>query len=99
MATNAQYALMAGAAYRSTVARINQFPAPDGWTLVNAHPQDNATGFEAYAFGNAATLADSTEIVIAYAGTNSNSLIDPDWATKEALIYSAIAGVQHRGAP
>ncbi len=44
-------------------------------------------------------LADSTEIVIAYAGTNSNSLIDPDWATKEALIYSAIAGVQHRGAP
>lgn len=55
MATNAQYALMAGAAYRSTVADKNQFPAPDGWTLVDAHPQDNATGFEAYAFGNAAT--------------------------------------------
>ena len=29
-------------------------------------------------------LADSTEIVIAYAGTNSNSLIDPDWATKKS---------------
>jgi len=85
MATTIEYALMAGASYRDTRADINRFPIPSGWNLGSRNPQDNATGFEAAAFGNGTTLATSTEIVISFAGTNPNSLIDPDNAANVKL--------------
>ena len=84
MPSNDPYALMAGAAYASTRAVDNQIPAPEGWYRV-AQRIDDTSGFEAYAFGNAPTLAASTEIVIAYAGTNPNSLLDPDWLANAGL--------------
>jgi hypothetical protein len=46
---------------------------------VVAQRSDDTSGFEAYAFGNAPTVAASTEIIIAYAGTHPNSWLDPDW--------------------
>lgn len=69
MVTTIQYALMAGASYRDTRPDINKFPIPAGWYMVSRNPQDNVSGFEAATFGNGATLATSTEIVISYAGT------------------------------
>ena len=74
MATTIEYALLAGAAYRDTRADINHFPIPSDWRRVSLVPQDNTTGFEASAYENALT----NEIVISYAGTNPNSLLDPD---------------------
>ena len=85
MATTIDYALMAGAAYRDTRADINRFPIPSGWNLISRNPQDDATGFEAATFGNGATIATSTNIVISYAGTNPNSLLDPDNAANVGL--------------
>ncbi len=70
MGTTVEYALMAGASYRDTRGDINKFPIPAGWSMVSRYPQDNTTGFEAAAFGNGLTIADSTEIVISYAGTD-----------------------------
>jgi hypothetical protein len=84
MPSNDPYALMAGAAYASTRAVDNQIPAPEDWYRVDQRI-DDTSGFEAYAFGNAPTLAASTEIVIAYAGTNPNSLLDPDWLANAGL--------------
>lgn len=74
MATTIEYALMAGASYRNTRPDINKFPIPVGWNMVSRNPQDNATGFEAAAFGNGTTIAGSTEIVISFAGTYDNPL-------------------------
>ncbi|MEI8014006.1 MAG: putative Ig domain-containing protein [Nitrospira sp.] len=86
MATTIEYALMAGRAYQITRDLINQFPVPQGW-LELAHvpnnpgfPQFTGTdGFEAVAFKK------GTEIVISYAGTNPNSLLDPDNAANIGL--------------
>jgi hypothetical protein len=69
MATTIEYALMAGASYRDTRPDINKFPIPVGWNMVSRNPQDNATGFEAASFGNGTTIANSSDIVISYAGT------------------------------
>jgi Ca2+-binding RTX toxin-like protein len=49
--------------------------------MVSRSPQDDATGFEAAAFGNGTTLANSTEIVISFAGTYDkplNPFTNPD---------------------
>ena len=62
MATELEYALMAGAAYFSTRAPINQFPVPTGWTQLGTS-LDNSSGFEAVAFQQ------GNNIVISYAGT------------------------------
>ena len=81
MATTIEYALMAGASYRDTRPDINKFPIPAGWNMVSRNPQDNETGFEAATFGNGATLATSTEIVISFAGTYDvplNPFTNPD---------------------
>lgn len=72
MATTLDYALLSGVSYRDTRAEINRFPIPKAWHLVSRNPQDESTGFEASAFGNAETLVGSTEIVISYAGTDSD---------------------------
>ncbi len=68
MATQIEYALMAGASYVSTRPEINRFPVPQGWiTSRHANPQDGS-GFEAISFTN------GTEIVISFAGTYDNPL-------------------------
>jgi Ca2+-binding RTX toxin-like protein len=81
MTTIIDYALMAGASYRDTRPDVNKFPIPTSWNMLSRNPQDDATGFEAAAFGNGTTLAGSTEIVISYAGTYDkpmNPLSNPD---------------------
>jgi hypothetical protein len=89
MPSNDQYASMAGAAYASTRAVDNQIPAPADWYMLDQSPKDNPSGFKAYTFGNASTLAASTEIVIAYAGTHPNSWLDPDWLANAGLATGA----------
>jgi hypothetical protein len=70
-------ALMAGRAYQTTrdPSGINWFPDPAGWTEFAHVPNSTyptTSGFEAVAFQR------GTEIVISFAGTNPNSLLDPD---------------------
>lgn len=63
MVTTIEYALMAGASYRSNRSVENRFPVPDGWTGGLIVPP-TSSGFEATRFikGN--------DIVISYAGTD-----------------------------
>ncbi len=63
MATQLEYALMAGAAYRSTRDPNNRIPSPEnlGWTPIRYETQ--SSGFEAIAFQR------GNEIVISFAGT------------------------------
>lgn len=68
MATAIEYALMSGASYISTRADINKFPVPEGWTESIEDRQKEPGGFEATYFTN------GSEIVISYAGTDSD-----DW--------------------
>lgn len=76
MTTPIEYALMAGAAYISNRALINQFAVPQGW-LEFAHVPNNpdypnftsASGFEAVSFQN---QTNPNEIVISFAGTDGN---------------------------
>jgi len=62
MATELEYALLAGHSYFDTRAEINRFPSPQGWTDLLLH-EAKPSGFEAVAFQR------GTEIVISYAGT------------------------------
>jgi Lipase (class 3) len=75
MITKIEYALMAGAAYKSTRPDANKFPVPQGWisffpvpdkTTASAFTATN--GFEARSFSN------GTNIVISFAGTYDNPL-------------------------
>ena len=79
MATDIEYALMAGASYISTRPDINKFPVPQGWVAVTNPPyfKDDTTGFEAIAFTN------GTEIVISFAGTYEKSAAD--WLANASL--------------
>ena len=63
MASEIEYALMAGVAYRSTRGQINRFPIPQGWNEIPGSHRDLPSGFEAISFTN------GTEIVISFAGT------------------------------
>ncbi len=74
MTTAIEYALMAGASYISNRDSRNQFPIPENWYQVSYAPPE-PSGFEAATFGNAATLATSTEIVISFAGTYPTDLL------------------------
>ncbi|MEW6427017.1 MAG: calcium-binding protein, partial [Thermodesulfobacteriota bacterium] len=65
MATNLEFALMAGRAYQSTRDEINSFPTPNGWTIIG-HDQKDDSGFEAVSFRNTSY---PNEIVISFAGT------------------------------
>lgn len=66
MATDIEYALMAGRVYQSTRSEINWFPDLQslGWTEFML--QQQPSGFEAISFQK------GNEIVISYAGTGSN---------------------------
>ena len=73
-------ALMAGASYISTRTDNNKFPVPQGWTeQIALRVSNDSSGFEAITFKK------GTEIVISYAGTNPNSLLDPDNAANIGL--------------
>jgi Ca2+-binding RTX toxin-like protein len=74
MTTTIDYALMAGAAYISNRAAVNQLPVPTGWREFFHVPNNPnypmftaASGFEAVSFQN---LANPKEIVISFAGTD-----------------------------
>lgn len=69
MATALEYALMAGASYISNRDLRNQIPLPVNWYRIS-YAQPRPSGFEAAAFGNGTTLANSNEIVISFAGTD-----------------------------
>jgi putative lipase involved disintegration of autophagic bodies len=69
MPTTIEYALMSGASYISTRKDSNQFPVPDGWIEAKHANPDDGSGFEAISFINGTTIANSTEIVISFAGT------------------------------
>jgi len=93
MTTDTEYALMAGYAYRTTRSQINSIPAPEGWTPFFPVPDPSTaanfpatSGFEAVAFQN---TANPNKIVIAYAGTDPNSLLDPDWLANAGLATGA----------
>ena len=80
MATQVEYAEMAGDSYISTRSLINRFPVPQGW-LEFFHVPNNpaypnfttASGFEAISLQN---IANPNEIVISFAGTDPTSIAD-----------------------
>lgn len=81
MTTLIEYALMAGRAYQTTRAPINQFPIPDSWLEIAhvpnnpAYPQfTGADGFEAVSFINGTSIATSSEVVISFAGTDPGDI-------------------------
>jgi len=71
MATDIEYAIMAGRAYISTREKINRFPVPQGWTQISNSHATTSSGFEAVSFRK------GDEIVISFAGTGS--LFNKDW--------------------
>jgi hypothetical protein len=73
MPTAVECALIAGASYISTRPDRNKFPIPLRWNQVSYSPPA-PSGFEAATFGNGTTIADSTEIVISYAGTDPKDI-------------------------
>jgi hypothetical protein len=101
MTTIIEYALMAGASYRDTRPDDNnKFPIPAGWIMVSQNPQDDATGFEAAAFGNGTTLASSNEIVISFAGTDLRVWQDTNQdgiSQSDELLTLADAGITGLG--
>lgn len=92
MTTDTEYALMAGYAYRTTRSQINSIPTPESWIPFFPVPDPTTpdfpatSGFEAVAFQN---TANPNKIVIAYAGTDPNSLLDPDWLANAGLATGA----------
>ena len=82
MASEIEYALMAGRAYQENRADINRFPVLSGW-LPRRHEYDGAAGFEAISFINGTDIANSTEIVISFAGTDE--LVD--WFANGGLAF------------
>jgi len=81
MATDVDYALLAGRAYFDTRADINRFPVPDKWALVSRIPE-TSSGFEASTFKNLET----DQIVISFAGTGPGFVLtSKDWWTNFGL--------------
>lgn len=78
MATDIEYALMAGRVYQSSRREINWLPdlLSQGW-VEKRHEVNAASGFEAITFQR------GTEIVISYAGTYPGSLAD--WLTNGGI--------------
>ncbi|MCX7167626.1 MAG: hypothetical protein NTV11_15325 [Rhodocyclales bacterium] len=89
MTTQAECAAMAGAAYYDNRGDINRFPIPSGWNRISRFPvaSSGGSGFEASILGNGTTIANSTEIVISYAGTD-----DSDYLGDVAADATLIAG-------
>lgn len=81
MATEIELAIMAGRAYQSTRYEINWFPVSDGWEEPLDERRILPSGFEAGYFQR------GDEIVISYAGTNPNSLLDPCGAVGTLVSY------------
>lgn len=66
MATEVEYALMAGRVYQSTRGKINWLPDLQSWGWTEQQLQQQPSGFEAVSFQK------GNEIVISFAGTGSN---------------------------
>jgi len=76
-------AQLSASAYRNVTER-NRIGPPAGWTEIATYPasgpsDDPVTGFSAAAF-----RGPRDEIVIAFAGTNVESLLDNDWLQANA---------------
>ena len=92
MTTAIEYALMAGHAYRTTRDEINWIPVPQGWSPFFHVPDPTTPSFPATSGFEAISFVMGTELVISYAGTNPNSLLDPDSAANLGLA----TGLGHR---
>jgi hypothetical protein len=80
MATDIEYAIMAGRAYISTRGKVNRFPVPQDWTQIPNSHATASSGFEAVSFQK------GDEIVISFAGTGSDfALTSKDWWTNFEL--------------
>jgi len=66
MATEVEYALMAGRVYQSTRGKINWLPDLESWGWTEQQLQQQPSGFEAVSFQK------GNEIVVSFAGTGSN---------------------------
>ena len=66
MATEVEYALMAGRIYQSTRQKINWLPDLQSWGWTEQQLQQQPSGFEAVSFQK------GNEIVVSFAGTGSN---------------------------
>jgi hypothetical protein len=78
MATEVEYALMAGASYISTRAEINRFPVPEGWLESIDDRRQLPSGFESTYFIR------GSEVVISFAGTYQPDVFR-DWKANSAL--------------
>ena len=82
MTTAIEYALMAGASYRSNRDAINRFPIPAEWSEITGSYRNLPSGFEAVAFTK------GNEIVISFAGTEPTQ--PGDLATNLSLASGAL---------
>ena len=89
--TTIEYALLAGAAYKSTRSNENKIPSPGNWNKLNPDAgldfrQDDLTGFEAVAFEK------NGNIVISFAGTYERSIADKlaDAALGAGILHSQL---------
>jgi hypothetical protein len=78
MASRNDYARLSAAVYGKTLA--NEIKAPSDWEELELLRDDPVTGFAASVFRHRV----SGEIVIAYAGTNVDSVLDNDWLAANA---------------
>lgn len=74
MTSAVEYALMAGASYISSRDPLNQFPTPLDWLATRHDNPQDGSGFEAISFINGTTIANSTDIVISFAGTDPSDI-------------------------
>ncbi len=88
MATDIEYALLAGASYYDARADINRFPVPQYRSVLSRIPQDRSTGFEASTFIN------GSQIVISYTGTDQLS----DWTSANVPLAFGLPSDQLRQA-
>ena len=80
MATDIEYAIMAGRAYISTRGKVNRFPVPQDWTQIPNSHATASSGFEAVSFQK------GDEIVISFAGTDPGFVLtSKDWWTNFEL--------------
>ncbi|MGB4115351.1 MAG: Mbeg1-like protein, partial [Polaromonas sp.] len=82
MATDTEYALMAGRVYQSTRGTINWLPDLQSLGWAEFFPQQESSGFEAISFQK------GNEIVISFAGTGSNV----DWWANAGGVFGVTSG-------
>jgi hypothetical protein len=76
-------AQLSAAAYRN-VSDFNRIIAPAGWTEIGTYPASGPSDDPLTGFSAAAYRGPNQEIVIAFAGTNVDSMLDNDWLQANA---------------